>query len=127
MITKEQREQVRQDWRKAEGYDLRYGASVEALEAASSLVEMIPAFLAAMEEFDEMEKERDMWRAQQADAVREMQEAKRVALDLMKERDEMAWRARLDDRVLAYFSDVSVAEKMTRGMDASGLLVERIK
>ena len=38
----------------------------------------------------------------------------------------MRWRARLGDRVLGYFVDTPTAAVMTRGMDASGLLVERL-
>ncbi len=49
-----------------------------------ALEKWVPQLLDAL---DEMEQQRDMWRTQQADAVRDMQEAKRVALELKKERD----------------------------------------
>ncbi len=36
----------------------------------------------------------------------------------------MRWRARLGDRVLAFFIDIATASSMTRGMDPSGVVVE---
>lgn len=54
---------------------------------------------------------RDEWKARAEKAEAHMQ---------------MEWRARLGNRVLALFADIATATEMTRGMDDSGLLVERI-
>ena len=74
--------------------------------------------------------ERDEATLRAEKAERERDEAARLSHQYRNERDAaldgMQWRARRGEKVLAYFADTMLATSMTRGMDASGVLVERL-